>query len=348
MIPLAHNAVLKNYLTVSQQFNLNPYYLLSNVGIYPTQLNNPKQRIPVDKAIDLLEQSAEMSGCEVFGLLMAEQRQIADFGELSLLLSYQHTLRDALQTIVRYRNMINNALEMYIEETGNTVIIHLEVVGATAKYSRQAIELALGITHRFCALLLSQKWRPLSVHFTHSAPQILTVHQRIFGCALEFGSEFNGIVCTAAELDKANPQANPAMAEHAQRYLDIDLLQNENESSIIFDIRKSIYLLLPMGRASIDQVAHLHGINVRTLQRRLENAKTSFSILINEVRRALVFRYLQNMNYSLGQVSDILGYSMPSSFTRWFIAQFGVAPLVWRNDHKASSQKTHNSLHDET
>ena len=56
MIPLAHTAVLKNYLNVSQQFNFNPYYLLSNAGLNPAQLNDPKQRIPVDKAIALLEQ----------------------------------------------------------------------------------------------------------------------------------------------------------------------------------------------------------------------------------------------------------------------------------------------------
>jgi len=336
VVPLAHTAVLKNYLDVSQQLDLNPYHLLSSAGIYPAQLNDSKQRIPVDKAIALLEQSAQASGCEVFGLHMAEQRHIADFGELSLLLSYQHTLRDALQIIVRYRNIINNALEMYIEEAGNTVIIRVEVISASASYSRQAIELALGITHRFCTALLSQKWRPLGVHFTHNAPQDLTVHQRIFGCALEFGSEFNGIVCTASELDKANPQANTAMADHAQRYLNIDILQNDSESSIIFDIRKSIYLLLPMGRATIDQVAHTHGVNVRTLQRRLEASQTSFSILINDVRKALVFRYLKNMNYSLGQVSDILGYSMPSSFTRWFINQFGISPTAWRNSNKAA------------
>ena len=330
MVPLAHTAVLKNYMDISQQFNLNPYHLLSDAGIYPAQLKDSKQRISVDKAIRLLEQSAFDSHCEVFGLLMAEQRHLADFGELSLLLSYQHTLRDALQTIVKYRNVINSALEMHIEEIDGTVIIRVEVVSGTSNYSRQAIELALGITHRFCAALLSQKWRPLAVHFTHDAPQDLAIHQRIFGCSLEFGSEFNGIVCTTAELDKANPQANTAMADHAKRYLEIDLLQNENESSIIFDIRKSIYLLLPMGRATIDQVAHLHGINVRTLQRRLEASQTSFSILTNDVRRALVFRYLQNMNYSLGQVSDILGYSMPSSFTRWFISQFGISPTAWR------------------
>ncbi|MFX8626071.1 helix-turn-helix transcriptional regulator, partial [Acinetobacter baumannii] len=123
------------------------------------------------------------------------------------------------------------------------------------------------------------------------------------------------------------------MANHAQRYLDI--LQNSNESTMIFDIRKSIYLLLPMGRATIDQVAQTHGIHVRTLQRRLEEAQTSFSDLMNEVRKDLVFRYLKNLNYSLAQVSDILGYSMPSSFTRWFISQFGMSPNTWRNHNKA-------------
>ena len=333
MVPLAHTAVLKNYLDVTQQFNINPYPLLSNVGLCQTQLYDSKQRIPVDKAIALLEQSAQITGCESFGLYMAEQRQISDFGEISLLLSYQHTLRDAIQTIVRYRNIINNSLAIYIEEVGNTVIIREEVVSTESQYSRQSTELALGIMHRFCAALLPNKWRPLSIHFTHSAPKDLSAHKRIFGCSLEFGSEFNGIVCTAAELDTANPQANTAMAEHAQRFLDI--LPNDRESSMIFDIRKSIYLLLPMGRATIDQIAQTHGMNVRTLQRRLEVYKTSFSHLINDVRRNLVFRYLQNLNYSLGQVSDILGYSTPSSFTRWFISQFGIAPINWRNNNKA-------------
>lgn len=334
MVPLAHAASLKNYLDVSQQFNINPYYLLSNVGLNQTLLKDLKQRIPADKAIELLEKSAQLSGCETFGLYMAEQRQLSDFGELSLLLSYQETLRDALQIIVRYRNLINNALEIYIEEVNNTVIIRLEVISGSSAYSRQAIELALGITHRFCAALLFQKWHPLSVHFTHDAPHDQSVHQRIFGCSLEFGSEFNGIVCTAAEFNKANPQANIAMASHAQRYLDIDILQHKNESSIIFEIRKSIYLLLPMGRATINQIAQTHGMNVRTLQRRLESSQTSFSDLINDVRRSLVLRYLKNINYSLAQVSDILGYSMPSSFTRWFISQFSMTPTTWRSVNK--------------
>ena len=30
----------------------------------------------------------------------------------------------------------------------------------------------------------------------------------------------------------------------------------------------------------------------------------------------------------------MLGYSMPSSFTRWFNAQFGMPPATWRSRNK--------------
>ncbi|MNP69715.1 HTH-type transcriptional regulator VirS [compost metagenome] len=98
-------------------------------------------------------------------------------------------------------------------------------------------------------------------------------------------------------------------------------------------MRKAIYLLLPMGHATIEQIAQTQGMNVRTLQRRLEEGGVTFSDLINEVRRELVVRYMENPRYSLAQIADMLGYSMPSSFTRWFASQFGQSPASWRSEH---------------
>ena len=85
-----------------------------------------------------------------------------------------------------------------------------------------------------------------------------------------------------------------------------------------------------MGRATIEQIAQALGMNVRTLQRRLDDSGRTFSDLINEVRRELVLRYMENSRYPLSRIAELLGYSMLSSFTRWFTAQFGVAPVVWR------------------
>lgn len=337
MTAQARSAVLTNYMEVARHLRLNAHALLAEVGLSPSIMNDPNQRIPASASIILLEKSAQLSGCNTLGLRMAELRHLSDFGEVSLLLSHQNTLRDALRVIVQYRHMINDSLAIFIEETGNTVIIREELVTEMATNNRQSIELAIAVMHRFCAALLGAHWHPINVCFTHEAPADLTVHRRIFGCKVEFGCEFNGIVCPSANLDTANPLANAAMARHAQRYL--DSLLSKTDHSLAFDVRKSIYLLLPMGRATIEQIAQSQGMNVRTLQRRLEEDGARFSELINSVRCDLVIRYLENPGYSLGRIADMLGYSMPSSFTRWFISQFGMPPAAWRNEHKIMVRK---------
>ncbi|MHA6160065.1 AraC family transcriptional regulator [Pseudomonas sichuanensis] len=321
-------ASLTNYLEVSRHLGLNPHALLAQVGLSAGLLDDPNRRIAATAVIELLEASAKACGCETFGLRMAELRQLSDFGEISLLLSHQRTLRDALQVIVQYRHLLNDALAIHVEEAGKSVIIREEVVTERSHGSRQAVELAIGVMLRLCAALLGAHWRPISANFTHAAPADLTIHRRIFGCKLEFGSEFNGIVCQATDLDSTTPQANEAMARLARRYL--DTLQGGDRPSLELEMRKTIYLLLPMGRATIEQVAQSQGMNVRTLQRRLVEAGVTFSELVNGVRRDLVIRYLENPAYSLGRIADMLGYSMPSSFTRWFIAQYGMPPASWR------------------
>jgi AraC-like DNA-binding protein len=39
---------------------------------------------------------------------------------------------------------------------------------------------------------------------------------------------------------------------------------------------------------------------------------------------------MENRSYSLGRIAQLLGYSAYGSFVRWFVAQFGTAPLRWR------------------
>ncbi|MNN58778.1 HTH-type transcriptional regulator VirS [compost metagenome] len=122
------------------------------------------------------------------------------------------------------------------------------------------------------------------------------------------------------------------MARHALRL--VETMPGAAQQSTLNDVRKATYLLLPMGRATIEQVAQSLGLNVRTLQRRLEESQVTYSDLINEVRRDLVLRYMENPRYTLSRIADLLGYSVPSSFTRWFTTQFGMAPAAWRREHQ--------------
>ncbi len=326
MATLVRAAVLTNFFEVAQALGLNPQPLLWQVGLSRALLDDPEQRIPAEAAVALLEAAAQASGCLQFGLRMAESRQLSNFGMVSLLISHQRCLRDALTLIIQYRHFLNDTLAIQIEDAGPMVILRDEVV--VRGPVRQSNELAIGVLFRMCAAVLGKAWRPSSVNFTHSAPPEIGLYKRLFNCNIEFGSEFNGIVCRAADLDAPNPGADPAMARYAQRFM--ENLPHVNERSAVLDVRKTIYLLLPSGRASSEYVAQALGLSVRTMQRQLDEAGFSFTQVLNEARRELVLRYIDNPRYSLVQVSELLGYSTQSSFTRWFITQFGMAPQQWR------------------
>jgi AraC-like DNA-binding protein len=329
---LVRAGVLANYFKVAQQLAFDPQSLLKKLGLSKVMLADPEHRISASAGVTLLEESARLTQCPTFGLRMAELRQISDFGVISLLLTHQRTLRDAVETLIQYQHLMNESLVIRIENAGKRVIVRDEVVAEGAAPSIQSTELALGTLSRLGGALLGAAWRPYSVNFTHDAPPDLRLHHRVFKGKLEFGSSLNGVVCRATDLDLPNPIADPAMARHAQRLL--EGLPRANEPSVVLEVRKAIYLMLPIGRATIEQVAQARGMSVRSLQRQLDSAGKVFSDMVNDVRRDLVIHYLDNSSYSLGRIAELLGYSAYGSFVRWFVAQFGAPPLRWRSGQR--------------
>jgi AraC-like DNA-binding protein len=188
----------------------------------------------------------------------------------------------------------------------------------------------MGILARHSSALLGNFWKPRAVHFTHSAHADLRFHRRFFGCPLEFGSDFNGFVCAAADLDYPNPAADPELVRYAESLA--TALNVTGADSTALEVRKAIYLLLPIEHATVELVArHLH-LSVRTMQRQLGAADTSFSALVEEVRRELAVRYMSNPRYPIGRVAALLGYNQQGSFTNWFTSRFGMTPRDWRNN----------------
>ena len=84
------------------------------------------------------------------------------------------------------------------------------------------MELAIGALMSLCRFQLGAQWMPRRVHFCHAAPADgVQAHHRVFGPALEFGSEFDGIVLGHDDLDRVNPACDPTMARYAQHFIDL-------------------------------------------------------------------------------------------------------------------------------
>ncbi|RQH07046.1 AraC family transcriptional regulator [Paraburkholderia dinghuensis] len=324
-------ASLSGYFDVARRSGMNPVELAQQAGIDAAALANPDERISAAAACRILELTAEKASCPTFALQMAETRQKFGTGLVNVLLAHKRTMREVLLAAVEYRHLLNEALAIHVEDAGETVTIREEIVVDPGIPTNQAIELAVGVLARHASALLGDRWKPRSVHFVHQAPADLTFHRRFFGCPLEFGSDFNGLVCAAADLDYPNPAADPELVRYAESLA--DTLNVSGVHSAALEVRKAIYLLLPLEQATVERVAaHLH-LSVRTMQRQLGLADTSFTRLIEEVRSELAVRYMNNPRYPIGRVSNLLGYSQQGSFTNWFSARFGMTPRDWRNSH---------------
>ena len=242
---LIRSASLTYYADVARRAGLDPGRMLREFGLPPRCLVDLEIKIPMDPVRRLLEVSAERSGVEAFGLLMAEARRLSNLGPLGLLVREQPTLRLAVEAFGLYGRRQNEALLFAIEEAGDVVVLREEIIVGNTGSVRQSTELAIGVAYRMLCTLLGPDWRARRVCFAHDAPADRSVHERVFGRNVEFGHDFNGIVCTRADLDRPNPNADPAMAKYAQQLLEASLAGSAD--AISGEVRGLVVMLLGQG-----------------------------------------------------------------------------------------------------
>jgi AraC-like DNA-binding protein len=322
MSSLVRAASLTNYSEVARAGGLDPVRMLLDAGLSPNILREPDLMIPVERVGQLLQASATLSGNESFGLCMAESRMLSNLGAVGMLIRDQITLRDSLDVLVRYQVLLNGSLSLMIEESAGVVVLREQLkAGNPQQPTRQRIELALGVMLRLMRQFLGADWQPRRVCFEHPAPRDVSVHHRIFGPCVEFDSDFNCIVCAKTDLDARNPSADPAMARYAQQLLDASA--EPQRPTVLEDVRRTILLLLPSGRCTIEQVAEHLGVACRTVQRGLAEQGQTFSSMVNEIRKELAVRHVIESDRPLTEVAMLLGFSAPSALSRWYQAQFG-------------------------
>ncbi len=94
----------------------------------------------------------------------------------------------------------------------------------------------------------------------------------------------------------------------------------------------AVAALLAKGKPTAGALAARMGCSVRTLQRRLMLHGTSFSALLETVRRESALDGLGDRDLPLGALSASLGYSRKSALTRVVRRWTGAAPREVRSD----------------
>jgi AraC-like DNA-binding protein len=330
--PLARYASLNGYLDLCRSIGIDPVPLMRGAGLDPAGLGLQDRWVPAAAIAKVLEDSAGQSGYEDFGLRMAERRQFANLGPLSLVVREEPDIRNAMGILSRYQHMYNEALRTRLDEVNDVATIRVDAEFGEPVADRQFLELAVAVTHRLLTGFLGARWRPLGVCFTHGRPAKMGMHRQLFGPAVNFDHEFSGIVLVASDLDTPNRMSDPGLQPYAKQIL--DSFGTPADVTVADRVRESIELLLPTGRCSADLVARSLGSDRRTVHNHLAQTGQSYSSILNAARTDLAVRLVGNPEHTFSEIADLLSFSAPSNFSRWFHGQFGCSPREWRARHE--------------
>jgi AraC-like DNA-binding protein len=91
-------------------------------------------------------------------------------------------------------------------------------------------------------------------------------------------------------------------------------------------VENAIAAALPHGDARADSIAKSLGLSQRTLARHLTDEGTTFSDLLNGIRRDLSARYLEDSTLSISEIAWLLGYHDIGAFSHAYKRWTGTTP----------------------
>ena len=328
MRPCIRSATLDGFIELGQSLGLDAARQVARAGLDMADLAVPDRWIPAAAAAWLLEMSAADSRRDDVGLLLSERHRLATLGPLSVVLREEPDLRSALLLLIRYESSYNEAISLELSEATGLATMPVWLGFGEPAPTRQGLELAVAALVRVIRALMGPSWQPEAVCFSHSAPERIDTHRRLLGPRLRFGQDFTGLVFRAGELDGANVLADPLLRPYRSQLR--RAMPPPRARTVVDQVRELVETLLPVGRASMRQVARSLGLTPRTLRRHLEHEKETYSSIVNDARAALAERYLARDRLTLTDISFQLGFAAPSAFSRWFRDRFGISPTEWR------------------
>ncbi|MGY1643633.1 AraC family transcriptional regulator [Geodermatophilus sp. SYSU D00703] len=335
MRPRVRSASLTGYADLARSLGLDPAAALASVGLDLADLDVPDRWIPGAAVARVLELSARDAGCPDLGLRLAELRRLGTLGPISVVLRDQPDLRSALDLLIRYERVYNEALHVRLAQLDGVATLTAWLEFGEPAPTDQALDLLMAAVLGVIRTLVGPGWTPLSASFARPEPADPAPYHRVFGPGVRFGQDATCLVFRAHELAVPVLHSDASLRPYTEQFLQTVVAPGPRTAAD--QVAETVELLLPLGRCSMERVSRHLGLRPRELQRHLADEGESFSAVVHATRARLAERYLPNDRLSLTEVSQLLGFRAPSAFTRWFRERFGTSPSDWRRTARSAA-----------
>jgi AraC-like DNA-binding protein len=300
--------------------------VLRRVGLTPEVIANPEDRLSVRSQITLLDEAAIALQDDCLGFTLACDFDPREIGLLYYVMASSQTLGDALKRVARYSQITNEALVVRYQE-GNRLIINLSYSGVPRHSDSHQIEFCMFAVLRICRVLTGQNLVPQHFSIAHYRSKSTAEMSRFVGTKVEFGADTDEFAL--------NSNARELPLIHSDNYLNDLLLKyceaaltarRANVSQLRTRVENAISSLLPHGRVVVDDVARSLGMSKRTLARKLSDEGLNFTEVLQQLRRDLAVRYLDDRKLHVSKIAWLLGFNDVSAFTHACKRWTGKAP----------------------
>jgi AraC-like DNA-binding protein len=307
-------------------------------GVATEDLGEVTLRLPHGLVVELIQDFSEILGDPSAPLRAGTKLQLGDYELLEYLCGSCSTLGESIACLGRYYPLLIAAeLELWVE--GGRAEARFRIApGLEAPDSMHEFGLASNFAMSILHLQLEGAQMPLEVCFAHAAPPHAAMFSQVFAAPVRFECEHNAIVFPVGMLSHPMRTADPVLHAVLTRLADQELFALSDQSALPAKVRGAIEAELERG-AALEAVAERLHMSPSTLRSRLRQHGTSYSALVDRLRRDRAKRALRQSQLSIAEVGHSLGFAHPPAFHRAFRRWFGVTPSTYReapSSHPAS------------
>jgi AraC-like DNA-binding protein len=275
------------------------------------------------------EEAASYTNDPYFGLHMGEFAEPGSWSILGYMMMNCKTLGEAFEKSARYSRIIGNLIQGDAHFRFNKIKLVLFTPPHAPVMSRHCFDSTFSSSVRMMRTLTGVELSPLKVTYSYPAPESTAEYERIFRCPVYFEQKENSITIPVSILNTPILLPNPELLQYFENYAQEFMAEMDRPNEYTRAVTKIILSRLDDEDLSIKKVAKEMSVSVRTLQNRLSEEGVVFSELLQEVRERLAKKYLRE-NYTVENITYLLGFSEPSVFRKSFKRWSGVTPRQYR------------------
>jgi AraC-like DNA-binding protein len=289
--------------------------VLSAAGVAPATLKDADARIPHQLALSVWREAVRRSADDAFGIHTAEGIRPGAFDVLDYATRTSATLGEGLERLVRYHRILHDvAVVQPSVDGGRAQLTHAlpDHVGELPRHPAEFIVAAWVVVARQAT---GTDFAPVEVRFRHAPPPELAEHRRLFRAPIRFSSAANGVVLPRSLLDVPLVKADPGLCAVLERQM-AELLERMPRSTS-FSVRVNQLVAKDLSTAAPSATAAARKLHMsrRTLQRLLQAEGTTFTELVDDLRRDLATRYLREPAIAIAEVAEASAFHR--AFKRW-------------------------------